>query len=435
MINKKISKILGPIIGIMGFMLTIGVLEVPVLAAEATQSSLIDTNSKDSASSAEYKDYSLNINKSVEQNGLKITLCNAVATKHKLTVTVKIENKQSFDETKYDNSIVEVTYGENRNHGGGESSSYLDDKTLLMTIDKDLDKDTFPEKGNLRLDVVYPTYKVNVGIDADVDFSEAFKNTTETDVSAKIPELNFTLNKIESNILGTEINYTAPYKDDSNHDHAHNLVDSSMILKVGNVMYTATPSGSSSSSSDGENEGITIGTYDSRSATYDKVKDKGNMSIIPVICDMSYDDLNKLYKDDIKNPNTTEKNDDKQTINNVTYSKSFKFSDGTTGEIYNVERNDNNIKVYCKGSSEKESLLMASNMFLYYKTDDEHSRYFDMYRNKNYMSFYKDSNNALGYVVEFDNVDKDKAIELSVSSEIKQIDKYKLGAEVQLSNK
>jgi len=392
------------------------------------------TDSKSSTSSAEYKDYSLNINKSVEQNGLKITLCKAIATKHKLKVTVKVENKQSFDETKYDDHIVEVTYGENHNHGGGGSSSYLDDKTLLMTIDKDLDKENFPEKGSLRLDVVFPTYKVNVGIDADVDFSEAFKNTAETDVSEKIPELNFTLNKIESNILGTEINYSAPYKDYYNNDHAHDLVDPSMILKVGNVMYTASPSGSSSSSSDGENDGITIGTYNSRSATYDRVKDKGNMSIIPIISDMSYDDLNKLNEEDIKNSNTKEKNDDKQTINNVTYSKSFKFSDGTTGEIYNIERNDNNIKIYCKGSSEKESLLMASNMSLYYNTEDENSKYFDMYANNSYMSFYKDSNDALGYVAEFNNVDKDKAIELSFSYQIKQIDKYKIGTEVQLSN-
>lgn len=434
MINKKISKILGTIIGIMGFMLTISVLEVPVLAVATAQSNLIYTDSKDSASSAEHKDYSLNINKSAEENGLKITLCKAIATKHKLKVTVKIENKQSFDQSKYDDRIVEVTYGQNRNHSGGESSYYLDDKTLLITIDKDLDKENFPEKGDLRLDVVFPIYKVNVGIDADVDFSEAFKNTTETDVSAKISELNFTLNKIESNILGTEINYSAPYKDYSNHDHAHDLVNPSMILKVGNVMYTATPSGSSSSSNDGKNDEITIGTYDSRSATYDRVKDKGNMSIIPVISDMSYDDLDKLYEEDVKNSNTKEKNDDKQTINNVTYSKSFKFSDGTTGEIYNVERNDNNLKVYYKGSSEKESLLMASNMSLYYKTEDENSKYFDMNTNNSYMSFYKNSNDSLGYVVEFDNVDKNKAIELSFSYQIKQIDKYKLGTEVQLSN-
>ena len=227
MVNKKISKVLAPILGVMGFILAIGVLEVPVLADDNVQASSTYTGSVSSAA-ATYKDYSINLNKSIEQNGLKVTLENAVATKHKLKVVVKVESDKPFDQNKNDNSIIQVLYGENNYGGRGMSSDYLDDKTLLFTIEQDGDKEDFPQKGDLRLDVVFPSYKVNIGMDASVDFSESFNNIMEKDISTKVLESDFTLNKLESDVLGTTITYSGPQK-----DHEDRFVDSSMILKAG----------------------------------------------------------------------------------------------------------------------------------------------------------------------------------------------------------
>ena len=415
MINKKISKVLGPILGVMGFMLTIGVLEVPVLADDNVQANSAYTDSTTSAA-VTYKDYSININKSAEQNGLKVTIDKAVATKHKLKVVVKVESKQPFDKTKNDNSIVQVLYGENNFGGGGTSNDYLDDKTLLITIEQDNDEEEFPQKGDLRLDVVFPNYKVNIGMDATVDFSESFKNIIEKDIEAKIPESDYTLNKLESDVLGTTITYSEPQK-----DHEDRFVDSSMILKVGDKMYKIRSSGSSS-----DDEGIK-GTYESKAATYDRLKDQKDISIIPLVCDITWDEIRKTYKD-----NNGKEDTNKETINNVSYVKSFDFSDGSKGEISNIERNDNSVKVYCKGNSEKASLLMASNMNMYYQFVEGKVNYSN-YESDNYMSFYKDPKDALGYVVEFDNVEKDKAVELGFENNIKQIDRYKVGNEIQVS--
>ncbi len=121
MINKIISKLLGPVIGIMGFMLTMGVLEMPALADDNVQAISSYTSSTTSAA-ATYKDYSVNINKSVTQNGLKVTLEKATVTKHKLNAVIKVESTQPFDKTKYnDNSIFQLLYGET--HRGGEGMS------------------------------------------------------------------------------------------------------------------------------------------------------------------------------------------------------------------------------------------------------------------------------------------------------------------------
>ena len=99
--------------------------------------------------------------------------------------------------------------------------------------------------------------------------------------------------------------------------------------------------------------------------------------------------------------------------------------------------NDNSIKVYCKGTSEKESLLIASNIYMNYHIDHVEEGKFDMsnyYDGNNDISFYKDSKDALGYVVEFNNVQKDKAVELRIMNNIiSQIDKFKVGDEIQIS--
>lgn len=90
------------------------------------------------------------------------------------------------------------------------------------------------------------------------------------------------------------------------------------------------------------------------------------------------------------------------------------------------------MKVFCKRASEKARLLMASNMRMYYKFTEDTNNYIN-YESENYMSFYKDPKEAFGYIVEFDNVEKDKALELDIDNNIKLIDRYKAGQEIKLS--
>lgn len=415
MINKKISKVLGPILGVMGFMLTIGILEAPVSANDNVKATSTYINSTTSAA-ATYKDYSINLNKSITQNGLKVTLEKVVATKHRLNAVIKVESTQPFDQTKNDNSIVQLLYGENHFGGQGMTNNYIDDKTLLIVIEQDNNEEEFPEKGELRLDVVFPNYKVNIGMDASVDFSESFKNIIEKDISEKISGPDCTLNKLESDVLGTVVTYSGPQK-----DYDNRYMDSSMILKVGDKMYKLRSSGSSS-----DDKG-TRGTYESKAATYDIIKDQKDISIIPLACDLTWDEFRKSHE----NKNTKEYAN-KEKTNNLSYLKSFDFSDGSKGEIYNIERNDNSVKVYCKGTSEKASLLMASNMSIYYQFVEGQTNYIN-YDSDKYMSFYKDPNDALGYIVEFNNIEKDKALELTFMDNIKQINRYNVGKEIQIS--
>ena len=71
-------------------------------------------------------------------------------------------------------------------------------------------------------------------------------------------------------------------------------------------------------------------------------------------------------------------------------------------------------------------------MMMYYKFEEDTKNYVH-YDDEEYMSFYKDPKEAVGYIVEFNNVEKDIALELSVDSNIKLIDRYKVGQEIKLS--
>lgn len=422
MVNKKLSRTLGPVLGVMGFILAIGVMESPVLADDNVQVNSAYRNST-TAAAVMYKDYSININKSQTQNGIKVTVDKAIATEHKLKVTLKLESENSLEKMEHNNSIFMLSYGENDNERHtSENTEKIDDKTILLTLEKDNYKGEYPEKGEIRVDVVLSNYKVNIGMDIPIDFTETFNNIIKKDISGKIPEFNYTLNKMESDITGTRITYNEPKRDDDTEDRSYSLFNSVIVLKAGDKMYKTESNGNYI----GKDEVIS-GNYEVKSLTYDKVKDEKNISIIPVICNISDKELSEIYSKD----NKKQESINKETTNNVSYEKTIDFTDGTKGEIYNIERNDNSIKVYFKGASEKESILMASSIYANYKYIKE-EKYHDFYKAAN-MSFYKDPKEALGYIVELDNVKKDNIVELGFDTLIKYVDRYKIEDEIKLA--
>lgn len=72
---------------------------------------------------------------------------------------------------------------------------------------------------------------------------------------------------------------------------------------------------------------------------------------------------------------------------------------------------------------------MVSIMCVYFKMEKGKMVYYDYESEKN-MSFYKDLDDFFGYIVEFDNLEKDKKMELNFDYVIKEIDKYKIDDEI-----
>jgi hypothetical protein len=223
--------------------------------------------------------------------------------------------------------------------------------------------------------------------------------------------------------MGTRIISTSPRENTSDRNKSEAFFNSSLILKIGDRMYKT-----HSINNHSDDNNVRISNYEATLPTYDMVKNEQNISLIPLICNLTSDDLNKIYSKDTIKENVI----GKDTLNNVNYDKNFDFANGSKGEIYNIERTENTIKVYCKGQSEKESLLMASNIRLNYHYEKEKDD--NLYYNNNYSSFYKDPKESLGYIVELNNVEKNKNAELRFNKIIKQVDNYKLSDEIKLAD-
>jgi hypothetical protein len=419
MVRRKLSGRLGITIGISAFILGTGIITTPAFADDTILSVDAKTNVTTSAAVAIEKDYSININKSAEQNGVKVTVDKALATKHKLKVVLKIQSEKSLEKMKHEQTIFELTYGNQKFHGHTNSPfQYIDGNTMLVTLEKDNYENEYPKTGEMRVDVVLSEFKVNIGMDIPVDFSESFNNVIEKDLSGKVPEFDYTLKSLEADAMGTRISYTKPQRNDEIEGKEDYKFNSKILLKAGDKIYRTESNGTFS----GENN-VRSGNYEAKTLTYDKIKDEKEVSLIPLICNISWKELSKLHQQDRNDTNL-------DTMNNVSYEKSFNFNDGSKGEIYNIERNDNSIKVYCKGESEMKSLLIASNLSLHYeyvKGKNDNS----FYRDENVVC-YKDSKEKFGYIVEFNNVEKEKKTELSFEGLIKNIDRYKLMDEIKL---
>ena len=396
--KKKIVKLLGPVAGIMSFMLLTGVFTTSAFADQvSTSSTAITQNST--------KDYKKIINKSVEQNGVKVTLLDVVATKHKIKANIKLECSKGLQDEKKNGLFVQGIYNMQESWGGGQGTSNIDDNTLIVEIEDECeDNSEYKSNGDYRLDIVVPYYKVNIGMNIPVDFTSEFAKVKENEVSIYVKDLDVNIKKVESDILGTNIYYTQKSQNYSNSDFDNEVHDPIVLLKVGDKIYVANSYGGANWGSYNEDNDLEYRTYYSKDATYDKVTTTDAISIIPISNDITYNESNKFYDEKYKDGYEVNE-EDYTTEQSVSFVKEFDFSDKSKGEIYKIERDNDIVKLYCKGNSKEKSLLMASTMDIYPKYDENEQYYYD---EDYYKTIYKDKNDDNGYVVEFTNVDKDR---------------------------
>ena len=97
MINKKLSRIIGPAAGVMVFMMSVGIIPVQAYAAETqsvqNEAALLNDS---------------NVNYEIEQNGVKLKVTDIVGTKNKIKINATITNKDGFGEDIYSHRSIEL---------------------------------------------------------------------------------------------------------------------------------------------------------------------------------------------------------------------------------------------------------------------------------------------------------------------------------------
>lgn len=148
------------------------------------------------------------------------------------------------------------------------------------------------------------------------------------------------------------------------------------------------------------NEDTIEGYYRTDLLKIDDLDSKDDISIIPIKCNIKRSEIDSIIYAERDGQEDSEEN-------NVKYKKEFKFLDNSKGVISKIERKDDKVKVYFSSASDKDSLLMALSMYGYYDYKEEDSNIHYNYE-KIEKVIYKNPEEESGYVVEFDNVVKDK---------------------------
>lgn len=349
----------------------------------------------------DYKDYTQYVGESKSSNGYNFTIEKLVGTPNKITIAVKIHSEKPFGVK----SMFMPSLSMNGVMWDGASSrcTLLDKNNLMMVIEEDSIKG-FPKRGNIKMNIHSTADdKTNVDFSFKADFSSSYKKTVTKKLRGEVKKGNIKVERINSSILGSVLMV----------DNYH-IDKGDLLLKLDDKIYT--------SNEGGAKEGK--GHIFFPAATYEKVKSANKISVILVknnmkFSDKEHEEINKRIQKSLENESLDK---------NIKYNKDLTFTDGTKGEFYKIERSNNKVKLYFR--SDKYAKEFATNVRLHEYFGDTST---DNYGVKQYFSCaYRDSNDDKGYVIEFDNVNTDKQLEVSFYLEELIPEKNKIGEEVRV---
>lgn len=288
---------------------------------------------------SEQKDYSLPINKSFEDKGIKIEIKDITASKNEMKVKALIHRNGTLNEIYHGNSIVSlVVQNAQQNDGYQMDSKKIDNETVEYTFTMYNFKG-FENSVDLRFDVILPEYDFNGWVKTTVDISKYLDLAMEKSLNFKME--NYEFYKLESNAIGTNLFYKE--NNDNNVDeHAYGL--SKVLIKYKERIYCI---------EDGyinHFDGIekcSVGAMSTNIIKIDDLKDVSDCIIIPIECDLYEGELDGFYK-------TTDQQEPSYEIkDNVKYENKFEFADKSKVSIDKIERTDDKVKVYYNADSEK----------------------------------------------------------------------------------
>ena len=406
MVNKKISRIIGPAAGIMVFMMSIGI--IPVQAYD------VDTQSVKSEAAISGNE---NMNYEIEQNGIKLKITDIIGTKNRIKIDAYITREDGFDEDihSHRNMELNIYMDKAKVNSSSTSWSYPDNKTIKINSEQESD-DGFLEKGNIRADLVLGDYDFNGSLVIPVDFTESFNQYMKKDLDVSFDK-NDKITGFESDAIGTRLILLRDID-----DTRYGVSEPSFIIKVGNKIYFASYSGGRSYSSADESYKC---YFETQNLTYNDIKDAESISVIPIKSTFTSDDIEKQYKD-----NSYYEKLLKEAVvsDNIKYNKEVNFTDGTKGEL-KVERTGDKINIYCSSDSDNKSLILANGIYGIFTDgiDDYSNSIFE--KNK---TMFKDENTENQYVVQFKDSHPEMMFQANIDILSLNSDKFDIGDEIKI---
>ena len=390
---KKICKLLGGSASIFSFLIIAGIINnTPVSAAENNYS-LPSVNAATTSSAvlvSEGKDYSIPINKSFEDKGIKIEIKDITGSKNEIKVKALIHRNGSLDKIDLMNNIIKLVV-QNAEHDVSYNmeQTKIDDETREYTFIISNLKD-FKDNLDLRFDVIIPKYDFNGWVNASVDASKYYDKSLEKSLNFNME--NYDFYKLESNVIGTNLLYKEKNQDVDD-ENINGL--SSILLKFKNKMYLLDNSYISSFNFE---ENYSIGGFSTNTLKYDDLKEADDYSVIPLEYTIKDSEARDYYD------NSTDEEPQYKNSDNVKYESELDFDDGTKADVYKVVREDEKVKLYYNAESFEKAMLAGLALNGHYDFNKDDYEYF----NRVNKVIYKDPEKDNGYVIEFNKVVKNK---------------------------
>lgn len=397
--KKKRSKRKIAIAASLSIIMTLGVVSQPAIAQSMP---LISTIYQKMGFSEKYLPVTKYVGKSVEENGIKITVENIGASQRVIRLSIKVEAKN--DIFKDPTSLIHMSGAVNGIIVGSGGSAYNIDKKNYVQVIELSSNEGFPSTGTLKLDMFSDTYQINQSIELNIDFKDSYKNNIKKEVAMENNNGEYKIVELEGTTMGTFLKVENCNLDESNGGDVRNGI----LLKVDDKIYY-----NGSSWSDGK-----ISYISCPNLVYSDIKNSKTISAIEYKKEegsiklggnssMTKEQLeiqNKLYEEEMRKHSAIEAASIKKEKDNVEYISELTSQDGNKVNITNVERTDGKIKVYISGDERNDVLRVADSMSIC----DENNKNYQMYE------FIRVVDN--GYIVEFNN-----SIEGKVKVEIEDL--------------
>ncbi|BCZ48835.1 hypothetical protein psyc5s11_49020 [Clostridium gelidum] len=325
----------------------------------------------------EYKDYTTYIGQSINVSKYTYTIDNIMVTPYKSLMAVKITSTEPIPED-HEGFMITPSIGGVHCDSGSSQDYRIDDHNIVITFEHDyLNK--IPKKSTIKIDIESFDYR-------DTDSHGTFEFKSDFDRSytefTSLPVINTNIDKygvkvkeINSSIIETNIVSEGYEKDKLK-----------FLLNIDGKLYGGLESLSSGKMTT-RIEGLNVNA----------INNSKNISLL--IYEAKYsedecDDRNESLKKIIEQPTNIEEQ-------NVFFLPYYNFLDGHKGEFYNLEKNENTIIIHYKGES--SDIISLSDMSASYEGNI----------NLAISKVILNPNDKNDFILEFNNLPKDKKIKLS----------------------
>lgn len=390
---KKIIKLIGTTALAFSFLFTVQMFSCIQVKAETINSTLQSESESASVPDvliSEQINYSIPINKSFEDKGIKIEIKDIIASKNEMKVKTLIHRNDSLNEIDGWNDIISlVVQNSDADRDYYIDCERVDNQTVEYTFNI-YNFTCFENSVDLRFDVLLPEYDFNGWVKTSVDISRFFDLTIEENLNFNMDNYNFY--KLKSNVIGTKLFF----KDNTDYDFNDKAYGfSGVLLKYKDKMYALKDG--YISFYDFESE-CPMGSFATKAINYDDLKAIGEYSVILIENNLKESELEDYYN------SRNEEEPVYEIKNNVKYESKLNFKDKTSVNIYKVERSNDKVKVYYNADSYEKGILAGFAMFGGYDYSQVNYRY----HSEPNKVIYKNSSEENSYIVEFDKVLTDK---------------------------